>query len=61
MSIKLKPSMSVGNIVWAKDNLVHTRIGDENEHESMMSFVVLLKLAGSTLIEGKNKCQQVSK
>ena len=48
------------NIIQAKDNLIHTRVEDENKCKSPTSFVVPLKLARSPLIEGTNKYQQDS-
>ena len=47
-------------IIQVKDYLVHTWVGDENERESTTSFIVPLKLAESTPVEGTHKCQQVS-
>ena len=52
--------MSMRNIVQAKDDLIHTRVGDVNKCKSPASFVVPLKLARSALIEGANKYQQDS-
>ena len=56
----IRPLMSMRNIVQAKDDLIHTWLGDENNNKSPTSFVIPLKLARLALIEGANKYQQDS-